>query len=82
MPAASETFVALEHQLAERRLAFERLDEAWPHGRNALDRAAMGRRREILDPPQSFGRKLLRPAGYGTSAGARYIIPKVLINDS
>ena len=26
----SETLLALEHQLAERLLAFERLDEAWP----------------------------------------------------
>ncbi len=30
MPAASETLPALEDQLAERLLDFERLDEAWP----------------------------------------------------
>ena len=30
MPAPSETLPALERRLAERLLAFERLDEAWP----------------------------------------------------
>ena len=30
MPAPSETLVALEQRHAERRLAFERLDAAWP----------------------------------------------------
>ena len=33
MPAPSETLVALEQRLTERLLAFERLDEAWSHGR-------------------------------------------------
>ncbi len=45
MPAASETLPALEQRLAERLLAFERLDEAWPCGRTATERAEIGRQR-------------------------------------
>ncbi len=33
MPALSETLPVLEQRLAERLLAFERLDEAWPKER-------------------------------------------------
>ncbi len=43
MPDPSETLVALEHRLAERWLAFERLDEAWPRGRTAVERTYTGR---------------------------------------
>ncbi len=32
--------------LAERLLDFERLGEAWPHGRTATERAEIGRQRE------------------------------------
>ncbi len=46
MPAPSETLPALEQRLAERLLYFERLDEAWPKGRTAIERAEIGRHRE------------------------------------
>ena len=46
MSAASETLPALEHQLVGRLLDFERLDEAWPCGRTAIERAEIGRQRE------------------------------------
>ncbi len=39
MPGPSETLAALEHQLAERLLAFERLDEAWPRAPHVPERA-------------------------------------------
>ena len=32
--------------LTDRLLAFEHLDEAWPKGRTAIERADLGRRRE------------------------------------
>ncbi len=41
----SETLPALEQRLTERLLAFERLDEAWPRGRTAVERAEIGRQR-------------------------------------
>ncbi len=44
--AASETLPALEQRLAERLLAFELLDEAWPRGRTAIERAESGWQRE------------------------------------
>ncbi len=46
MPAASETLVDLEQHLAARLLAVERLDEAWPSGRTAIERAEIRRQRE------------------------------------
>ncbi len=46
MPAASKTLVALDQRLAERLLDFECLDEAWPRGRTAIERAEIGRQRE------------------------------------
>ncbi len=46
MPASSENLPALEQRLAERLLAFDRLDEAWPRGRTAIERADIGRQRE------------------------------------
>ena len=46
MPAASETLPALEQRLVDRLLEFERLDEAWPRGRTAIERAEIGRQRE------------------------------------
>ena len=46
MPAASETLPVLEQRLAERLLAFERLDEAWPRGRAVIERAEIGRQRK------------------------------------
>ena len=46
MPGSSETLPALEDQLVQRLLAFERLDEAWPRGRTAIERAEIGRQRE------------------------------------
>ncbi len=33
MPGPSETLVSLEQRLTKRLLDFDRLDEAWPHGR-------------------------------------------------
>ncbi len=45
MSALSETLPALEQRLTERLLAFERLDEPWPCGRTATERAEIGRRR-------------------------------------
>ncbi len=45
MPAASETLPVLDQRLAGRLLAFERLDEAWPCGRTAIERAEIGRQR-------------------------------------
>ncbi len=38
IPARSESLVTLESRLAQRLLAFERLAEAWPKGRTALER--------------------------------------------
>ena len=46
MPGPSESLPALERHLAGRLLDFERLDEAWPCGRTAFDRAEIGRHRE------------------------------------
>ena len=46
MPAPAESPATLEQQLDERLLEFERLDEAWPHGEGAVERAEIGRRRE------------------------------------
>ncbi len=46
MPAASQTLVDLEQHLAARLLALERLDEAWPSGRTAIERAEIRRQRE------------------------------------
>ena len=42
MPGPSETLVALEKQHAERLLDVELLDEAWPCGRTAIERAEIG----------------------------------------
>ncbi len=47
MPGPSETLAALEHRLDERLLAFEHLDEAWPRGRTAIERAEIGRQRDL-----------------------------------
>ncbi len=44
--AASETLPASEQSLAGRPLAFELLDEAWPHSHTAIERAEIGRQRE------------------------------------
>jgi len=46
MPAASKPLPALEQRLVDRLLEFERLDEAWPRGRTAIERAEIGRQRE------------------------------------
>ena len=46
MPAASETLPALESCLAERLLDFDFLDEVWPRGRTAIERAGIGLQRE------------------------------------
>ncbi len=46
MPAASEPRPALDQRLAENLLDFERLDEAWPRGRTAIERDGIGRQRE------------------------------------
>ncbi len=45
MPGPSETLPVLEQQLAERLLAFETMDAAWPRGRTAIERAEIGRQR-------------------------------------
>ena len=45
-PGPSKPLPALEQRLTERLLAFERLDEAWPQGRTAVERAEIGRQRE------------------------------------
>ncbi len=50
MPATSETLPVLEQRLAERLLDFERLDEAWPHSRTAIERAEIGRQRGDVRP--------------------------------
>ena len=42
----SESLVALESRLIQRRLDFERPDEAWPRGRAAIEHAEIGRERE------------------------------------
>ncbi len=39
MPGPSETLPVLEEQPVECLLDFERLDEAWPRGRTAIERA-------------------------------------------
>ena len=44
--APPEILPALEQRLVERLLDFERLDEAWPRGRTAVERAEIGRQRE------------------------------------
>ena len=44
-PATSKPLPALEQRLAGRLLAFERLDEAWPHGHPAIERGDVGRQR-------------------------------------
>ncbi len=46
MPAVSETLPALEQRLTQRLLDFDRLDDAWPRGRTAIERAEIGRHRE------------------------------------
>ncbi len=46
MPGPSETLPALEQRLTDRLLTFELLDEAWPKGRIAVERADTGRRSE------------------------------------
>ncbi len=47
---AEEIFIAalpvLEQRLTEHLLDFERLDEAWPRGRTAIEQAEIGRQRE------------------------------------
>ena len=48
MPGPSETLPVLEQRLTERLLAFALLDEAWPKGRTAIERAEIGRPRPIL----------------------------------
>ncbi len=65
MPAASETLPVLEQRLTKRLLAFERLDEAWPRGRTAIERAETGRQREdalsgIVALRDRFGRLVSR----------------------
>ncbi len=46
MLGPSETLPALEQRLTERLLTFELLDEAWPCGRTAIERAEIGRQRK------------------------------------
>ncbi len=46
MLVPSESLVTLEQGPAERLLAFELLDEAWPRGRTAIERAEIGRQRD------------------------------------
>ncbi len=46
MPSPSETLPVLESRLTERRLDFDRLDETWPRGRTAIERAEIGRQRD------------------------------------
>ena len=46
MPGPSESLVALDQRLAERPLAFETMDAAWPKGRTAIERAEIGREHE------------------------------------
>ena len=46
MTGPTETLAALDQHLAARLLALERLDEAWPCGRTAIERAEIGRERE------------------------------------
>ncbi len=60
MPAASETLPVLEERLAERLLAFERLDAAWPLShflrvvaRRGSKYALVNRARRLRGPPQA-----------------------------
>ena len=46
MPGLAESLPVLEQRLAERLLDFERLDEACPRGRSAIERAEIGRQRK------------------------------------
>ncbi len=59
MCSNSGSCVALEEQLTQRLLDFERLDEAWPKGRPALERAEIGRRREAaLSEIRALGERI------------------------
>ncbi len=42
MPGPSESLVALEQRVVDQLLAGEHLDEAWPRGRTAIERAENG----------------------------------------
>ena len=46
MPGPAESPAALELRLTDVLLDFERLDDAWPKGATAVERAQIGRRRE------------------------------------
>ena len=46
MPEPAETLPALDQRLTDALLGFDRLDEAWPKGATAVERAEIGRRRE------------------------------------
>ena len=46
MPAPSNPLVGIKEELADRLLDFDRLSEAWPPGRTAIERAEIGRQRE------------------------------------
>ena len=45
MSGPSETLPALEQRFAEHLLAFVFLNEAWPYGLTAIERAQIGRQR-------------------------------------
>jgi hypothetical protein len=53
MPGPSETLPVFDQRLAERLLAFELLDEAWPRGRTANERAKIGRQTGGWPAPSS-----------------------------
>ena len=46
MPTPANSLVDLECHLAAALIRFDELDEAWPRGRTAIERADLGRQRE------------------------------------
>ena len=70
LPVPSETLPVLEQRLAERLLAFEHLDAAWPKGRTAIDRTEIGRQREDALSGIVFLRDLIITVRAGTLADA------------
>ena len=64
MLAPSESLSVLEHRLTDALLAFERLDDAWPKGSTAIERAEIGRRRSIaLLDVETLQQRILRAQG-------------------
>ena len=68
----------LENDVLHALLAFERLDEAWPHGRTALERTEIGRRRSIaLLDVETLQQRILR-AQAATLADAAVLLRRLV----